>query len=156
MTSSDDLAEVLRLSGDELSIRAIAKRVGWSRMRVQRAIAAEAKPEAEDGDLDARELALLDATDTGQEPRAPFRFVGMEPTVLEIPGVDTVEPVDVERFLDANGRSVSMEDIYRTTSQTGRGSRVSRRRRAPDRSGGIRPTATATAGTGSLPRPSRV
>ncbi|WP_133056195.1 hypothetical protein [Mycolicibacterium tusciae] len=74
---------------------------------------AELADEFEDDDLDRLDVP------SRYVATPPFQFVGMEPTTLEIPGVDTVEPVDVERFLDANGRSVSMQDIYRTDFANG-------------------------------------
>jgi hypothetical protein len=112
-TGDDELRdEVLRLSadaddGEGPSIRAIAKRLGLSRMKVQRILAAAA-----DDDDEESGLALLDGSG-GYEAVGPFEFVGMAEAVLELPGCDggqlTMEP----RFVDANGRSASMLDIYR-------------------------------------------
>ena len=120
MTSSDELAEVLRLSGDGLSIRAIAKRVGWSRMSVQRAVVAAAEAEAElDDDLDDLDLDRLSIPETRYVATQPFRFCGMEPVELDTPGCDPVEPVLMERFLDGNERSVTLADLYRADFQDG-------------------------------------
>ena len=38
---------------------------------------------------------------------------------MAIPGVDPGEPVDMERFLDVNGVSVSMADIWRADFEDG-------------------------------------
>jgi hypothetical protein len=105
VTTDDALCvEVLRLHAEGLSIRAIAKRVGRSRMTVQRILAAAA--EDDDG------MVLLDARG-GYRATPPFTFVGMEPVIVDLPGCDEGQLAEEPRYLDANGHSVSRLDIYR-------------------------------------------
>ena len=105
MTSERDA--VLRLSAEGRSIRKIAQQLNLSRMKVQRILAAIS---AEDEDLAAFSAVMADASPTA---RASFTFDGMDSVELDNPGVDAGKPVLVERFLDADGNSVSMAEIYR-------------------------------------------
>ena len=115
---NDVRAEVVRLHREGVSIRGIAELVGLSKSAVGRiTVEADELDLDDDSDLD-RDVALLTAIDSG-EATPPFRFVGMEPTILHHPGCDDGEPVNVERFLDANGRSVSVLDIYRADHADG-------------------------------------
>ena len=74
--SSDD--DVVRLNREGVSIRAIAERLGLSESRVHRITASAAE---EDDDLDAPELALLDAADS-YEAVPPFTYVRSSPVSL--------------------------------------------------------------------------
>jgi hypothetical protein len=65
----------VRLNREGVSIRAIAERLGLSESRVHRITASAAE---EDDDLDAPELALLDAADS-YEAVPPFTYVGCSP-----------------------------------------------------------------------------
>ena len=111
MTSADD---VHRLHGEGLSIRAIANRLGLSRMKVHRTLTAD---DAHDWDDDG--LALHSDDDRRAVP--PFVFVGLATELLQLPGCDTAERMDSERFLDANGQSCSMLDIWRTDGSEDKG-----------------------------------
>jgi hypothetical protein len=101
----DELIAELHAQG--LSIRAIAKRVGLGRSRVHEIVTAlRAADEPDDGDDDEDPwedegdeggLALLDAQE-GYEPVASFRFVGLATELVRLPGCDTAERMDTERF----------------------------------------------------------
>ena len=66
-----------------------------------------------DEDDDDRELALLTAMDSGYEVTPPWRYLGMETVVTEIPGCDEPLVSEEPRVLDAHGRAVSALDRYR-------------------------------------------
>jgi hypothetical protein len=115
----DDTDRQIRaLVAEGFSDRQIAREVRLSRTAVRKrraklpAIADDTDPDWSDDDLDAGELALLDAEPV-PEPVPPFRFVGFERVCL--PGRKGDEPTwtDETRFIDATGRSVSELDIYR-------------------------------------------
>ncbi|MGO9157316.1 helix-turn-helix domain-containing protein [Mycobacterium sp.] len=108
MTSDDD---VLRLRDEGLSIRAIADELKLSKSAVHRMLAAADDLDDED-DLEERELALLDGN-PGYEAVPPFEFVGIATVTQESPGWDVPQVAEEARFVDANGRSVSLLDIYR-------------------------------------------
>jgi len=101
MTSDDD---VHRLRREGFSIRAIADRLGLSRMKVHRTLTADL-PEDDDED----EPALFDPEPVLVEP---FTFCGVE-AVLITDRHDDPRAATEERWLDSNGRSVSVLDIYR-------------------------------------------
>ena len=68
MSSDDALREeILRLKAEGLSIRQIAKRLGLSRMMVQRTIAAAIEP-ADDDEDDDELMERLTATDVPVRP----------------------------------------------------------------------------------------
>ena len=119
----DTELEIYRLADEGLSSRQIAKATGVPRSTVKRRIDARAAVLLEyddDDELDDLDLDRL-APDIGYVATPPFTFVGMEPTELDTPGCDPVEPVLVERFLDGNDRSVSLADLYRADFQDGSG-----------------------------------
>jgi len=101
MTSDDD---VHRLHREGFSIRAIADRLGLSRMKVHRTLTADL-PEDDDED----EPALFDPEPVLAEP---FTFCGAE-TVLITDRLDDPRAATEERWLDGNRRSCSVLDIWR-------------------------------------------
>jgi hypothetical protein len=101
MTSDDD---VHRLRREGFSIRAIADRLGLSRMKVHRTLTADL-PENDDED----EPALFDPELVLAEP---FTFCGVE-TALITDRRDDSRAATEERWLDGNGRSCSVLDIWR-------------------------------------------
>ena len=107
MSSMDDVARV-RVEG--LSIRAIADELKLSKSAVHRMLGAADDLDDED-DLEERELALLDGN-PGYEAVPPFEFVGIATVTQESPGWDVPQVAEEARFVDANGRSVSLLDIY--------------------------------------------
>jgi hypothetical protein len=109
MTSADD---VHRLHGEGLSIRAIANRLGLSRMKVHRTLTDSRKGTADDwGDDEDGGLALVSA-DADYPPPPPYTYVGTELVALESRDMDS-QLVEEDRWLDGNGHSCSMLDIYR-------------------------------------------
>ena len=129
MSSTDDddqRAEVKRLRRTGETIRAIAERLGLSKSRVGR-IAAEleddevgveyADDHADDSDLDADEVARLIAMDSGQPVTPPITYVGVGTVVSEVKGWDSPQVSRELRYLDAEGRSLSVLDLYRFTQQ---------------------------------------
>jgi hypothetical protein len=111
MTSSDDVA---RLHGEGFSIRAIAERLGLSRMKVHRTLTDSRRADDWDDDDDETDegLALFDGEPVPQAT-PPFTFVGINTEWVRLPGDDYATRQDTERYLDANGRSVSVLDIWR-------------------------------------------
>ncbi len=97
--SSED--EVLRLRGEGLSIRAIAERLGLSKSRVGRIVAAAELADDEDEDDDGG--GLFGLFDPEPQLVEPFTFCGVEVEIVQHPGCDP-EPAEQERWLDGNGR----------------------------------------------------
>ena len=125
MTSSDVDIEVKRLRRTGETIRAIAERLGLSKSRVGR-IAAELEDDdddeleddelEDDDELDAYEVARLNAMDSGQPVTPPITYVGVETTVSTAKGWDTLVCREL-RYLDAEGHSLSILDVYRYTQE---------------------------------------
>jgi hypothetical protein len=120
MSSTDDIAEVRRLRRAGETIRTIAERLGLSKSRVGRMVAddddeigLEYADDADDSDLDDRELAMLNAMDSGQPVVPPITYVGVETVVAEVAGWDSPQVSRELRYLDAAGHSLSTLDLYR-------------------------------------------
>jgi hypothetical protein len=112
MTSTDAQdARVWALSADGWSVRGIARETGLSKSQVHRVLSANAE-EFDSWEADDESAALSEASED-YVATPPFTFVGLESELVTLPGDDTARQLDMERFLDANGRSCSMLDIYR-------------------------------------------
>ncbi len=116
MTTADVRAHeeslVRELWGQGLSIRAIAKRTGFSRPKVDRILARIARPFGADvdDDLDDTEdlLALMAAEPVNEEElEGPFVYVGTDE--------------GGHRFVDAHGRPCNLLHIYRAAHHRGEG-----------------------------------
>ena len=110
----DDGHEVFGLRAEGYSIRQIADALGLSKSTAHRMLTPAEDDELDlDEDDDDRELALLTAMDSGYEVTPPWRYLGMETVVTEIPGCDEPLVSEEPRVLDAHGRAVSALDRYR-------------------------------------------
>jgi hypothetical protein len=76
------------------------------------AVAAETELD-DDDDLTDEERVRVNACEDGYPPPPPFTYVGSELVVLESREYDMPRTVQVQRFVDGNGRSCSTLDIYR-------------------------------------------
>lgn len=94
--------EVIRLSGEGLSVRKIARQLGTSKSTVQRIITEEREAELIGDDDERAALGPIDAADYVAVP--PFRYQGVDPG-------DGVT-VDDWRYLDSADVSVTSKHVY--------------------------------------------
>jgi hypothetical protein len=112
MDVGDRDEQIMGMHAEGWSIRAIAREVGLSRSRVHQIIEANADVAAADYDNETDEtdtmLALLDAAEVDEdELQGPFRYLGTDATG--------------DRFVDANGTSCTLLNIYRVAHHRGEG-----------------------------------
>ena len=111
--------EIYRLADEGYSSREISKRTGVPRSTVKRRVDARRDlglkfaDDDDDSDLDAAELARLEALDSGQPVVPPITCVGVATTITEVKGWDAPQVGRELRYLDAEGHSLSTLDVYR-------------------------------------------
>lgn len=111
-----ELSEAIATMASEgMTVRTIARELGLSRSAVHRDLSRRAVAGEWDGgtdpwteDDDESELPVDDV-----EAVPPFRFVGSETVWTQLPGDDVATRQVVDRWLDGNGRSVNLLDIWR-------------------------------------------